>query len=218
MPTSLPTHLVMSYLDLRKSIGYIGLLLPLALWVTNYFMSGATNILDSISAYYHSSARNVFVAALAAIAVFAFAYRGYDWQDNLAGDIVALACLGVAFFPTSTANPNPDANPIIGLIHILAAITFFLTIAYFCLVLFPKTKPGIPMTVQKRVRNKIYKASGWVIIACLFGFALYRYYLQSRVVALQDYQPVFWLETLALVAFGLAWLTKGEAIMADKSQ
>jgi len=28
--------------------------------------------------------------------------------------------------------------------------------------------------------------------------------------------PVFWLEAAALVAFGVSWLVKGEALLADK--
>jgi len=33
--------------------------------------------------------------------------------------------------------------------------------------------------------------------------------------ALQALDPVFWLETAAVLAFGISWLTKGEAILAD---
>ena len=29
------------------------------------------------------------------------------------------------------------------------------------------------------------------------------------------YKPVFWLEAIAVVAFGISWLTKGEAILKD---
>ena len=30
------------------------------------------------------------------------------------------------------------------------------------------------------------------------------------------FSPLFWLEAVAVVAFGVSWLTKGEAILADK--
>jgi hypothetical protein len=29
-------------------------------------------------------------------------------------------------------------------------------------------------------------------------------------------RPVFWLESLAIVAFGVSWLTKGQAILRDR--
>ena len=71
------------------------------------------------------------------------------------------------------------------------------------------------MTKQKRKRNKIYRISGYVILASLILIALYKFYLESKFVNLQDYKPVFWLESLALIAFGFSWLTKGEAILSD---
>jgi hypothetical protein len=33
---------------------------------------------------------------------------------------------------------------------------------------------------------------------------------------LKDYHPVFVLETITLGAFGISWLTKGDAILKDK--
>jgi hypothetical protein len=32
----------------------------------------------------------------------------------------------------------------------------------------------------------------------------------------KEYKPIFWLEFLALEAFGISWLTKGEALLPDK--
>jgi hypothetical protein len=31
------------------------------------------------------------------------------------------------------------------------------------------------------------------------------------------YQPVFWLESISVVAFGISWLVKGEAILNDEA-
>jgi len=33
---------------------------------------------------------------------------------------------------------------------------------------------------------------------------------------LEKYKPVFWLEWLALIAFGISWLVKGKAFATDK--
>jgi len=30
------------------------------------------------------------------------------------------------------------------------------------------------------------------------------------------YNPLFWLETLAILAFGVSWIVKGEAILKDE--
>jgi hypothetical protein len=34
--------------------------------------------------------------------------------------------------------------------------------------------------------------------------------------AVQALHPVFWLESTAVIAFGVAWLTKGEMILKDQ--
>ena len=209
------SRFVISYLQLRKYIGYLGLGMPIILVLGNYFIAGAVELLTSLSSYYHSGARNLFVAVLAAIAVFAFAYRGYDARDNVAGDIAAISALGVAFFPSADGNPDPDASATVNLIHMTSAVIFFLTLAYFALYLFPKTNPTLAMTPQKRKRNRVYRISGYTIILSLLAIGVYKLFLETRYISLQDYKPVFWLETLALFAFGFSWLTKGEAILAD---
>jgi hypothetical protein len=32
----------------------------------------------------------------------------------------------------------------------------------------------------------------------------------------ERFEPRFWLESIAIVAFGISWLTKGEAILKDQ--
>jgi len=208
-------RLVISYMQLRRYIGYLGMGLPFILVLGNYFIAGAVDLLNTLSTYYHSSARDLFVAVLAAIAVFAFSYRGYDARDNIAGDIAALSALGIAFFPTADGNPDLDVSSVIDVIHKTSAVIFFLTLAYFSLVLFPKTNPARPMTRQKRKRNKVYKISGYLILLSIILIAAYELYFQAKFINLQDYKPIFWLESLALIAFGFAWVTKGEAILSD---
>jgi hypothetical protein len=54
--------------------------------------------------------------------------------------------------------------------------------------------------------------------ACILLIALF--YLLPDEVALhfESYHHVFWLESLALIAFGVSWLTKGEAFLKDKAE
>jgi hypothetical protein len=70
---------------------------------------------------------------------------------------------------------------------------------------------------MKLKRNKLYRLCGYIILGCIFLmaviFALERFnYGQGC----QKYDPVLWLETLALWAFGVSWLTKGNTILTDK--
>ena len=51
---------------------------------------------------------------------------------------------------------------------------------------------------------------------CILLIAIYSF-LPSRMASLlEEYEPVFWLEALAVLAFGISWLTKGEAILKDE--
>jgi len=50
---------------------------------------------------------------------------------------------------------------------------------------------------------------------CIVLIVIY-YFLPDVVAsAIEGYKPVFWLEATAVVAFGISWLTKGEAILKD---
>ena len=39
---------------------------------------------------------------------------------------------------------------------------------------------------------------------------------EQAAVALKGYHPIFWLETTAILSFGISWLTKREAILKDQ--
>ena len=41
-------------------------------------------MLESISSYYHSVMRDIFVGSLCAVGTFLISYRGYDKRDNRA--------------------------------------------------------------------------------------------------------------------------------------
>ncbi len=203
--------LVISYLEIRKGVGVIGIALPILL-VAGYLIFEGPGIQNSISAYYHTVMRDVLVGCLWAIAVFLLSYRGYEGDDRI-GDLASLFAIGVALFPVTPAGSNARDEFIIGWVHWLFAAALFLTLAYFCLVLFRKGKPD--PTPQKRKRNWVYTVSGWLILACIAGIAAVSLFPDSRV---HDADPVFWLEAIAVWAFGWAWFTKGEGILKDHQE
>jgi hypothetical protein len=69
------------------------------------------------------------------------------------------------------------------------------------------------MTARKRQRNRVYTACGYTILVCIGLAVVDLTFLKDSV--LQTIDPVFWLESAAVLAFGVSWLTKGEAILAD---
>ena len=203
--------LALWYVKLRKVIGVLGTVLPFAVSL------GALIIFNepqqsSISAYYHTHMRDVFVGTLFAIGFFLYSYE-YGRPDGIAAKIAFASALGVALFPT---DPGRDTT-FIGTLHLIFAASFFLTLSYFCLFLFVKTHKGglPPMTERKKQRNLLYRMCGGVMIACILLMGIY-HLAGGNDTALADLNPIYWLEAIAIVAFGISWLTKGEAILKDE--
>lgn len=205
---------VISYFTLRKAVGILGIALPIVLVFGNILATGEWKILNSISSYYHTIMRNGFVGILCGVALFMFSYRGHKYIDNLSGDLACIFALGIAFFPNNTANPSD----IINIVHLISAILFFLVLIFFSLVLFTKTDPDKEMTTQKKNRNTIYYTCGFTMLGCILSIAIYMLWIKGKYPAVDSLSLVFWFETIALFAFGLSWLTKGQAILKDKEQ
>ena len=204
---------VLSYLGLRKAIGIIGIALPFVLAIGKFLIEGP-GIEDSISNYYHTDMRDVFVGILCAIAVFLMSYRGYERKDDIAGDLACVFALGVALFPTTPEVNVTSGDEVIGALHLIFAAGFLLTLAYFSLVLFRKTDPTRPPTTRKLQRNTIYTFCGYIILASIALIVILSFLSSDSPV--QRLDPVFWLESAAVVAFGISWLTKGEGILKDE--
>lgn len=206
---------------LRLTIGLLAFLLPVILIIGAAILDNCQFVQNSISAYYHTIMRNFFVGALSAIALALFVYRGYGSTDNMVGNLAAICTLGVAFFPTSVDGPFTPCLPdeIVGGIyssfHFISAAFLFVLLAFFCLVLFTRTKEGKEPSHNKLKRNVIYKFCGYIIVGCIIAIALYFFVLKSRFPVLSDYRPVFIFEALALGAFSISWLVKGEAVLRD---
>lgn len=122
--------------------------------------------------------------------------------------------MGVALFATDGEGQTLSFS---GIIHYISAISFFVTLAYFCLVLFTKTSSDHPPTSMKLLRNTIYKSCGYAIVFCLIFILVYKIWLSKIFQELDQFTPVFWFETFALWAFGISWMVKGEIMLGDKS-
>lgn len=214
----LDNEFIISFLTLRKAIGWLGLLMPIIVRLGARLLENIPSH-DSISAYYYTSMRDVFVGVLAAIGVFLFCYRGPDKQDNIVTNIAGLCAIGIGLFPTepiyhplisarfatSAAECYSNHGPLGFHIYIVAA--FFLLISYLTIFRFPKLS-GPYLTKQKLSRNKIYVACGIVMVLMLIAIVAIK--------AINKDQSIFWPETIAIVAFGIAWLVKGQTILKDK--
>jgi hypothetical protein len=203
----------LAYTTQRKIIGILGIAFPfiLALGAWIIFETGLQN---SISSYYHTDMQPVFVGILFVIGFFLFTYQGYDIVDNIAAHIGGISAIGGALFPASSK--HAAASAITGHLHLIFSALFFFTLIYFSLCLFTKTAPDKQPTRKKRHRNKIYRTCGYVMFACLALIALNSILPKEIRSQLKAFHPGFWLESIAVIAFGISWLVKGEAILRDK--
>lgn len=209
-PRTATDNLVHNYLFLRRAIGFLGIGLPFVLIFGKLLVDGG-GLLNSISGYYYSGMRDVWVGVMCAIGVFLLSYRGYGRVDDIAGNIAAVAAVGVALFPTTPANGD-RTDEIIGFLHLGFAAVFFLTLAFFCIVLFTKSDKEIP-GARKPERNRLYVASGVIMLVCLALIVLCGLVFDELT---KDLYPALWLESVAILAFGVAWLTKGGTLLPDK--
>ena len=147
---------------------------------------------------------------MCAVSLFMFSYLGRDFKDNFLGHLTGLFALGIAFFPNNVANPWTT----IPIIHLISALCFFSTLIAFSLWLFPKTDQEI-LSEQKKKRNKVFKICGYTMIICIALIIIYMAGLVKVIPNHGWFQPVFWLESFALLAFGISWVTKGQLIFKD---
>jgi uncharacterized protein YacL len=199
-------------------IGILGMLLPIVCYLGGRIISGQA-LGPSISHYYYTSVRDVFVGILISVAMFLVSYRGYKKIESLVSSITGAAALGIALFPCFTEKmervgffqlPVKVSNTC----HVICAGLFFLLLAINAIFIFTMTSSQGNVTDRKKKRNIIYVASGIVILVCLsvlwyLGIKFEQGYLNQK-------NWVFYLESVLLEAFGISWLVKGETILRDK--
>lgn len=208
-------NITISYLTLRRLIGIVALVHPLILFVGGMLIF-KIGLQPSMSDYYWTGMRDVFVGIDFATGIFILCYRGYSLQDQIAAIVAGTAAILVALFPTPPLHVEvlSESQKLIGMVHAGAAITFLLSIAYFCLVLFVKNDPSSPISTRKRLRNLCYRVSGVTILAVVVAICIY-VSVPSINAILSPYPFIFWMEVLAFWAFGIAWLIKGKAMLKD---
>jgi hypothetical protein len=198
---------------LRQAMGYLALFLPAILYLVAGWRSRdgvpGWKLLDSVSQYYYSGSVAVLTGVLWAVAAFLFTYRGYDnpsrRTDVRTGKMASAGALGVAMFPTVAMwpfNRPPWWADWMKYVHYGSALLLFSCLIFYSLVLFPKRggEKGIQDTGKKK-RNLVYRLCGWGMAAAM---------VWVLAAGLAD-GPIFIPESLALMLFGVAWLTKGRA-------
>src|SRR6266853_3714065 len=96
---------IISYYTLRVLIGAAGILLPVLLVIGKLISENSFQIEYSISDYYdNSTAGDILVGVLFALAFFLVSYKGYAAIDSIAANFGCVFALGVALCPTTSKN------------------------------------------------------------------------------------------------------------------
>lgn len=191
---------VFDHKTLRLLLGIIAFTLPfLVTWV-------ARAPLASISASYFTEARDWFVGMLFIVGALMLAYNGHTTREALASKAAGFCAFLVALFPTLVKTCGDST--LSSKIHGIAAVTLFLILAYFCFGPFrdgTKGKGG-----KKGLRARLYFVCGCVMVACMLAGLIGKLVLSCEQMA--AWNVIYWVEAVALVAFGVAWIVAGKVV------
>lgn len=210
------TEFVISYLTLRQMIGWIGLLMPITVRLGAFIFEGIYST-DSISAYYYTGMRDVFVSTLVLVGILLTCYRTPAWGDNVLAIVAGISAIGIGLFPmdptfaTEILQKYPEMGEakcyinrgLLGF-HFLFVGTFFALSFYLVFFRFGAFTPQQP-TKQKIIRNKVYKVCGAVMLLAFIAIGLLAFANKGA--------SIFWPETFAVLAFAVAWLVKGQTLI-----
>jgi hypothetical protein len=97
-PPEFESQITETYFFMRLGMGVLALALPFVLVLGGWGILGIKP-LTSMSAYYHSDLRDVFVGVLCAIGFCLFLYKGFSKGEDVALNVAGVLAVGVAFFP-----------------------------------------------------------------------------------------------------------------------
>ena len=150
---------------------------------------------------------DIFVGCLLVIGVFLLAYQGYEKAaDERISDTTLLRIAGVsviivALLPTDKIGLESSLR---GTIHLLAAGAFLASIGIISWAKFSRTRNAS--------LSLIYKVLGAITLIALALMALGKLISVREIWTNIPSTWIFWLETIAVVAYGVAWLIKGKTI------
>lgn len=191
-------YIVETYFVLRMviAVGAIGLPIALVVWAA---ADPRVEFVDSLSAFYYTPARGLFVGTLVAIGVALVAYRGYTRGENWLLNAAGVLAIVVGLFPTEDpAIPGLNA---VSVVHAVAAVSFFVLAALSIVFYGEETLDSIP---NPELRQR-YRLSYRMLVVLVLLFPA----LALVIAWLLD--PTLWLflvETAALYAFATFWIVK----------
>lgn len=220
-----------SYLAIRRAVGVLGIGLPLFLFLAERWLDGSVELRGSLSAYYHSGARDIFVGTLCIVGFLLMRYLFGDrrsvefWLSAVAG----LMCVGVALIPTQRSGASDDADcadvdgvppctplqEVLGehpaeVLHFVCAALFIVALGALCFVTAyqlhrrcRELQEALGPTLRWMAR--FHAVCGALIVA---GVAWAGIGLQVDL-SIGDFQSLWVGEVVSVIAFAFSWLVSG---------
>lgn len=218
-----------SYLLIRVSVGFIGILLPIALMLGEWLLIREdVEFHGSLSAYYHSPMRDLFVASLSVTGFLLMTYmagerRTSDFRVSL---VAGAAVVGVAFFPTGRPGLEPGAalcgvvpepagcssvqqalgEKLTAGIHFGFAAVFIIGLAVIAYLFAQRDKDRN----HERKYARIQHICVWVIVASIVWVALGSF----LPLTIGPFTPLYVGEVGSVWAFGVSWLIASRDLTA----
>lgn len=216
-----------SYFLMRLIIGILGVALPILLIVGDAVLL-RTNFSDilargSLSAYYHSSMRDVFVIIMAMTGLLLFTYKSTErTHENIYSYIAGFAALIVALIPTHI--PDDGSATLTGvqhflteqraaIIHYVAAATFVTFLGFICSGFSARErKAALLPNISDEERRKYAKWSFIHAFATLVIFVSIAFIVLTQWLRIWDSHSILHGETIIALAFGTSWILKSASM------
>jgi hypothetical protein len=204
---------VRSFMIMRIGSGLLAFVLPLLLVGIGWWLDDDPVPLGSLSEYYYSGAREVFVGVLCALAVFLLAYKVIELSlENILSMLAAALVVVVVAFPTGAPRRITDLTPLqeelgesfVETVHFLAAAAFIGALAVISFF--------FGVREARRAQSGMLSPAFWRRWHFGCALAIVVAIVWILVTLRAEWAPdnsLFYGEVVAVWAFAASWLTKG---------
>jgi hypothetical protein len=231
-----------SYLLIRIVVGLLGLALPIFFIIGEASIARSVHFRGSISAYYHSPMRDIFVGGLCVIGFLLIMYLAGQGRDNRSDRRLStwagIALLAVVFFPTTrpgvpdgaplcgdTPDPLPGCSTLqhqlgetpVAFVHYTAASLFVVFLACICFY-WARRDVHDRMEAAKARGETVSRSALWrtgrarVHAICGSLIVLGLVWVALRI-DIWELTPLYVGELIAVWSFGVAWLFSAGALL-----
>ncbi len=206
---------VRSYLVMRVGVGVFCLLLPVAIIFLDQVLFNESPLFrGSISAYYYSGMRDVFVFILSSTGIFLITYKVAERNlDNLASLAAGLCAVLIPLFPTTRPSPTDQLTKLqmwlgerlVGDVHFVTSAGLVVSLTVLSIT-FGIRERRRPRRVGQRCSPTFWRWLHWLCSGAMV-FALLWIVITMRIGS--PPRALLIGEWIACWAFGVSWLAKG---------